>query len=67
MDVGEGAHGSIMDKALCYKPEGLGSETRGGKRIVFNFPNPSGRTTPWALLSLQHKLIPEAENNVCGE
>jgi hypothetical protein len=24
----EGAHGSVVVKALCYKPEGRGSETR---------------------------------------
>jgi hypothetical protein len=37
-------------KALCYKPEGRGFETRWGDSL--NLPNPSGRTRPWGLLSL---------------
>jgi hypothetical protein len=27
----------------------------------FSSPNPSGRTRPWGLLSLQQKWVPEAE------
>jgi hypothetical protein len=37
-------------KALCYKPEGRGFDTRRGKFL--NLPNPSGRTRPCGLLSL---------------
>jgi hypothetical protein len=37
--------GSAVVKALCYKPEGCGLETRWGERISFNLP--SGRTRPW--------------------
>jgi hypothetical protein len=44
-------------KALCYKPEGRGFDTRWGEFL--NLPNPSGRTRPWGLLSPQQKLVPE--------
>jgi hypothetical protein len=45
-----GASGSVVDKALGYKPEDRGFEThRGG---ILNLPNLSGRTRPWGLLSL---------------
>jgi hypothetical protein len=42
--------GSLVVKALDYKPEGRGFETRWGE--IVNLPNPSGRTRPWGLLSL---------------
>jgi hypothetical protein len=45
-----GAGGSLVIKALGYKPEGRGFETRWGE--ILNLPNPSGRTKPWGLLSL---------------
>jgi hypothetical protein len=45
-----GARGSVVVKALCYKPEGRGFDTRLGEFL--NLPNPSGRTMPWGLLSL---------------
>jgi hypothetical protein len=45
-----GARGSLVVKALGYKPEGRGFETRLDE--IFNLPNPSGRTRPWSLLSL---------------
>jgi hypothetical protein len=44
-------------KALCYKPEGRGFDTRWGEFL--NLPNPSGRTRPWGLLSLKQKWVPE--------
>jgi hypothetical protein len=45
--------GSVVVKALCYKPEGHKFETRWGERFFyFNLPNPSCRTRPWGLLSL---------------
>jgi hypothetical protein len=37
-------------KALGYKPESRGFETRRGG--ILNLPNPSGRTRPWGLRSL---------------
>jgi hypothetical protein len=37
-------------KALGYKQEGHGFETRCGE--ILNLRNPSGRTRPWGLLSL---------------
>jgi hypothetical protein len=37
-------------KALCYKPEGHGFDTRWGEFL--NLSNPSGRTRSWGLLSL---------------
>jgi hypothetical protein len=37
-------------KALCYKPEGRGFDTRLDE--ILSLPNPSGRTRPWVLLSL---------------
>jgi hypothetical protein len=40
----------LVVKALGYKPEGRGFETRWGESL--NLPNPSGRTRPWGLLSL---------------
>jgi hypothetical protein len=45
-----GARGSVVVKALCYKPEGRGFDTRWGDFL--NLSNPSGRTRPWGLLSL---------------
>jgi hypothetical protein len=42
--------GNVVVKALCYKPEGRGFDTRAGDFL--NLPNPSGRTRPWGLLSL---------------
>jgi hypothetical protein len=45
-----GARGSVVVKALCYKPEGRGFDTRWGE--FSNLPNHSGRTKPWGLLSL---------------
>jgi hypothetical protein len=45
-----GARGSVVVKALCYKPEGRGFDTR--RSDFLNLPNPSGRTKPWGLLSL---------------
>jgi hypothetical protein len=44
------ASGSVVVKALGYKPEGHGFETRRGE--ILNLPNPSGRTMPCGLLSL---------------
>jgi hypothetical protein len=41
---------SVVVKALCYKPEGRGFDTRWGEFL--NLPNSSGRTRPWGLLSL---------------
>jgi hypothetical protein len=46
-----GASGSLVVKALCYKPEGREFHTRWGD-FFLNLPNPSGRTRPWGLLSL---------------
>jgi hypothetical protein len=39
------ARGSQMVKALSYKPEGRGFETRWDE--ILNLPNPFGRTRPW--------------------
>jgi hypothetical protein len=44
------ARGSVVVKALGYKPEGRGFETQWGK--ILNLYNPYGRTRPWGLLSL---------------
>jgi hypothetical protein len=52
-----GVSGSLVVKALCYKPEGRGFETRWGDFL--NLPNPSCRTRPWGLLSFQQKWVPE--------
>jgi hypothetical protein len=46
----KGARGSVVVKALCYKPEVSGLDSRWGEFL--NFPNPSGRTRPWDLLCL---------------
>jgi hypothetical protein len=43
-------HSSVMLKAVGYKQEGSGLETRWGE--ILTLPNPSGRTRPWASLSL---------------
>jgi hypothetical protein len=45
------ARGSVVVKALCYKPINRGFDTRRGN-FFLNLPNPSGRTRPWGLLSL---------------
>jgi hypothetical protein len=42
--------GSVVVKALCYKPEGHGFNTR--CHFLKKLPNPSGCTRPWGLLSL---------------
>jgi hypothetical protein len=39
-----GARGSVVVKALCYKPEGRGFDSRLGEFL--NLPNLSGRTRP---------------------
>jgi hypothetical protein len=45
----EETRGSVMVKALGYKLEGRGFQTRPVE--FFNSPNRSGRTRPWGLLS----------------
>jgi hypothetical protein len=45
-----GARGSIVVKALCYKPEGHEFDTLLG--TFLNLLNPSCRNRPWGLLSL---------------
>jgi hypothetical protein len=45
-----GARGSVVVKALCYKPEGRGFDSRWGEFL--NLANASGRSRPWGLLSL---------------
>jgi hypothetical protein len=45
-----GALSSVVGKALCYKPEGCGFDTRWSEFL--NLPNPSSHTRPWGLLSL---------------
>jgi hypothetical protein len=47
--VSTGASGSVGIKALFYKSEGRGLETRGGE---YNLPDLSNRIRPWGLLSL---------------
>jgi hypothetical protein len=47
---GEGARGGLVIKALGYKTEGRGFETRWGE--ILNLRNPSGLTRSWGLLSL---------------
>jgi hypothetical protein len=44
------SRGSVVVKALCYKPEGRGFDTQWGEFL--NLSNPSGRNMPWDLLSL---------------
>jgi hypothetical protein len=45
-----GARGSVVIKALDYKPEGRGFKTLRGE--ILHLPNPSSCTRPWGLLSL---------------
>jgi hypothetical protein len=55
-NLNTGGKGSLVVKALCYKPEDRGLETRLGEWLFFiNLPNPSGHTKPWGLLSLYQK------------
>jgi hypothetical protein len=42
----EGHAVAQLVKALCYKPEGRGSDYRYGHSVFFNLPNPSSRTQP---------------------
>jgi hypothetical protein len=44
------ARGSVVVKALCYKPEGRGFNSWWGEFL--NLHNPSGHTRPWGLLGL---------------
>jgi hypothetical protein len=46
-----------MVKALYYKPESSGFDTRWDEFL--NLPNPSGRTRRWGLLSLEQKWVQE--------
>jgi hypothetical protein len=39
------AHGSLVVKAIGYKPEGRGFEAQRGE--ILNLPNPSERTRSW--------------------
>jgi hypothetical protein len=56
---------NLVVKALGYKSEGRGFETRW--REILHLPNPSGRSRPWGLLSLLQKLVPETFLGVkCG-
>jgi hypothetical protein len=50
MKADTGARSSVVVKALGYKPESRGFETRSGE--ILNSRNPSGRTSPWGSLSL---------------
>jgi hypothetical protein len=61
-----GAHGSIKDKALRYKPEGRGFETRRDECIFSNLQNPSGHTRPWGLLSPNRNEYQKHRNHVSG-
>jgi hypothetical protein len=45
-----GTRDNVEVKALRYKPEGRGFETRWGE--FFHLCNPSDRTRPWGLLKL---------------
>jgi hypothetical protein len=44
-----GSRGSVLVKALCYKPEGWGFDTRWDEFL--NLSNPFGRTRPWGPLN----------------
>jgi hypothetical protein len=44
------ARGNLVVKALGYKPEDRGFETRWCE--ILNLPNSSSRSRPWGLLSL---------------
>jgi hypothetical protein len=44
-----GARGSLVVKALGYKPEGHEFETQWGE--ILNLPDPSGCTMSWGLLA----------------
>jgi hypothetical protein len=49
------AHGSVVVKALCYKPEGRGFDSRWGEFL--NLPNLSGRTQPLTEMSTRNIKI----------
>jgi hypothetical protein len=59
--------GSLVVKALGYKPKSCGFETRWGE--ILNLRNSSGHTRPWGLLSHQQTQVSETlkKNNVSGE
>jgi hypothetical protein len=54
-----GVRGSVVVKALYYKTEDRGFQTRWDE--FFNLPNPSCRTRSWGLLNLQQKRVRETE------
>jgi hypothetical protein len=59
----KGAHGSVVIKALCYKPEGRRFDTRWGEFL--NLPNPSGRTRHSA--SNRNEYQKHKNNDISGE
>jgi hypothetical protein len=65
----DGAGGSSMVKALCYKPDSRGFDTRSGEFLYS--PNPSGHTRPWGLLiyssSNRNEYQKRKNNNASGE
>jgi hypothetical protein len=50
-----GARGSVVIKALCYKPEGRGFDI--GRGEFLNLPNPSGRTRSLTEMSTRNTII----------
>jgi hypothetical protein len=48
------ARDGVVVKALCYKPEGRGFDTRSSD-FFLNLPNPSGRTRPWGFISQPYR------------
>jgi hypothetical protein len=58
-----GGRGSVVVKALRYKPEGRGFDNRWCEFL--NLPNPSGRTRPSA--SNRNEYQKHKNNNVSGE
>jgi hypothetical protein len=63
--VSPGVRGSIVVKALCYKPEGRGFDSRWGEFL--NLLNPSGRIRPWPRPLTEMSTRNIKNNNVSGE
>jgi hypothetical protein len=61
-----GAHGSVVVKALCYKPEVRGFENQRDELIFFNLSNHSGLTRPWVYSVSNRNEYQKYKNDILG-
>jgi hypothetical protein len=63
----EGAYRSIVVKALCYKPEGRGFETRWGEWFLSNYLILPAALGPGVYSASDRNEYQKHKNNVSGE